>query len=663
MAERVGTAIEEGRHLIVQAGTGTGKSLAYLLPAVQSGRRVVVATATKALQDQLANKDLPFLSAQTGVRRGFTFSVLKGRSNYLCRQRAAEVSGQSPNPQMFDEVAAGDQQESSGEGRIDLGRFGAQVRRILDWSEHTASGDRAELDFEPHPRAWAALSVGARECPGAFRCPSGPVCFAEQARALAVASDVVVVNTHLYATHVASGGAVLPDHDVLVLDEVHAVEDVMTAGLGVELAPGRLRAVAVAARGLVDQSDAALADALAEVAEQLDGVLHPLLGKRVLLQRTRAAGVRSEGGDPGETAAGREASADVDLDRVLGLARARVDALVVALRRAPDDEDGGGRRTRSLLAAGHLLEDLSELQGAGSEHVAWVEAGGPGGRLPTLRLAPVEIGALLAARLWPDVTAVLTSATVPPLLEVTLGLPETETDRIDVGSPFPYERCALLYCPTDLPDRRSPEADSAVQDELYALIVAAGGRTLALFTSWRAMQSAVEALRPRLDFTVLAQNDLPKPKLLEVFSTEEAACLFATMSFWQGVDVPGTTLSVVAIDRLPFPRPDDPLLQARRERAGSGAFGLVDLPRAATLLAQGVGRLIRSSTDSGLVAVLDRRLATSGYARTLRAALPPMPFTTKRQDAVAFLASIARSAGAARAPADERSAGAARADQ
>ncbi len=633
MAERVSRAIDEGRHLVVQAGTGTGKSLAYLLAAVQSGRRVVVATATRALQDQLAHKDLPFLAAQSGPRSGFTFAVLKGRSNYLCRQRAAEVGGPSADPQLFDDIATHDEQSGSNDQRIDLRSFGPQVRRILDWSERSASGDRAELDFEPHPRVWAALSVGARECPGAYRCPSGPVCFAERARALAAASDVVVVNTHLYATHVATDNAVLPDHEVLVFDEVHAVEDVMTAGLGVELSAGRLRAIASAGRGLLGHVDVALADALSEVADQLDTQLQSLLGMRVLVDRA------------GATATAHDTARDSELERVLALARGRVEALIKALRHHGSSEMGGGeqdggRRTRSLLSAGRLLDDLSEIETAGDDHVAWVETAGATGRLPTLRLAPAEIGPVLEARLWPRVTAVLTSATVPLLLEETLGLPKSQTDRVDVGSPFPYERCALLYCPTDLPDRRSPGAEAAVQAELHRLIVAAGGRTLALFTSWRAMEAAVEALRPRLEFMVLAQNDLPKPKLLEVFNVEESACLFATMSFWQGVDVPGTTLSVVAIDRLPFPRPDNPLIQARRERAGDGAFRLVDLPRAAMLLAQGAGRLIRSSADSGLVAVLDRRLATAGYARTLRAALPPMPFTTHREEALAFLGSI-----------------------
>jgi ATP-dependent DNA helicase DinG len=657
MAEAVAEAIAEEHHLVVQAGTGTGKSLAYLLPAVRSGRRVVVATATKALQDQLATKELPFLADHLGPGPTFSFAVLKGRSNYLCRQRAAEVAGFSadgststgdalfaPGPDVgagagtgTDEIGEGGE---TGAGPYDaeippgeLGPLGTQIRQLIDWATTSDTGDRAELDFEPHPRAWAAVSVSARECPGAFRCPSGTTCFAEWARTRAATADVVVVNTHLYATHVASGGAVLPEHDVLILDEAHAVEDIMTAGLGIELTAGRLRALALAARALLAPDDAALADGVVDAADGLDRALRPLAGRRLL-------------------------PADADqLHDVLALARGRVVALNGALMRHKGEQtsfeqidsavggtgngpDANARRTRLLLATGHLVEDLTALDTPDADYVAWVETRGSGGQSVTLRRSPIEIGPVLAQALWPNVTAVLTSATVPPLVEDRLGLPRATTRRLDVGSPFPYREAALLYCASHLPDRRQPDAAAALHEELWALITAAGGRTLALFTSWRGMEAAVEALRPALRFRVMAQNDLPKAKLLETFTAEESSCLFATMSFWQGVDIPGAALSLVAIDRLPFPRPDDPLLEARRERAGDGAFRVVDLPRATTLLAQGAGRLIRSMTDRGVVAVLDRRLATAGYRRTLVDALPPMRFTTKRSEAMAFLHSV-----------------------
>jgi len=629
MALAVERAVVERRHLVAGAGTGTGKSFAYLVPAALSGKRVVVATATRALQDQLAGKDLPLVAAGVAGRLALRWAVVKGRANYLCRQRALEVGAAAEEPALaavalFDDV---DGAPAPGAARtVDLGRLGGQIRRLLAWAERTPTGDRAELDFEPHPRAWAAVSVSARECPGAFRCPSGSVCFAEQARERAAEAHVVVVNTHLYATHVASDGAVLPEHDVVVLDEAHAVEDVMTAALGVELTAGRLRALAQAARGLVAETEAGVADAVADAAERLESALSPLVGRRVL--RHRGGG----GGDEAELAA------------VVALAAGRLEALGAGLRRSGEDgaggdgsADAGARRARAQVVVGHLLEELGVLGTLDDDHVAWVESQGPGGRTPVLRAAPVEVGPLLARRLWPGVTAVLTSATVPPGLAERLGLPPAATDELDVGSPFPYRQCSLLYCATHLPDPRREGAAEALHEELGTLITAAGGRTLALFTSWRAMHGAAEALRAVLRFPILAQGDLPKPALLERFTAEPAACLFATMSFWQGVDVPGPTLSLVTVDRLPFPRPDDPLLQARRERAAEAAFRLVDLPRAATLLAQGAGRLIRSATDTGVVAVLDPRLARAGYRRVLLEAMPPMRRTVDRAEVCAFL--------------------------
>ncbi len=652
MAEAVGRAIEERRHLVVGAGTGTGKSLAYLVPAVLSGRSVVVATATRALQDQLATKDLPLVAQALRDRRNVQFAVLKGRSNYLCRQRAAEMGGAEEDG-LSGMVLFEDDADSAVRGAgaahrapetIDIGRLGGQLRRLIAWAETSPTGDRAELEFEPNPRAWAALSVSARECPGAFRCPSGTICFAEKARERAAAADVVVVNTHLYATHIASDGAVLPEHDIVVLDEAHAVEDVMTEALGVEITPGRLRAVAQATRGLIGADDEGVADAVAEVADRLDTVLSALAGQRVLRH-----------------GAGELAPQSQELAAVLELAGGRLGALNGALRRAsaeatgPGGADAGGdddgtRRSRALLAVGHLGEELSRVIGTGDEQVAWVEASGVSGRNPTLRVAPIDVGPLLAQRLWPNVTAVLTSATVPPHLDRRLGLPAHSTDHLDVGSPFPFETCALLYCAKHLPDPRRPGAREALHQELGSLISAAGGRTLALFTSWRAMHEAADALRPTLPFEVLAQGDKPKAKLLDAFSSDHAACLFATMSFWQGVDVPGPTLSLVTLDRLPFSRPDDPLLQARRDRAGASAFRDVDLPRAATLLAQGAGRLIRSSTDNGVVAVLDSRLATANYRHDLLAGLPPMRRTIDHDEVVSFLEAIARDAEPASPP-------------
>ena len=705
MARSVGRAIAGRRHLIVQAGTGTGKSLAYLIPSMLAGERVVVATATKALQDQLAGKDLP--SVATLATGEFSFAVLKGRSNYLCKQRAAEVGG--PGEQMTLADAGGAEPRTGPRGRADDGgRLGDQVRRLLDWGQDSATGDRAELDFEPAPRAWAMVSTTARECPGAFRCPSGRDCFAEEARSRAAEADVVVVNTHLYGAHLASGGMVLPPHDVVVFDEAHEVEEVMTDSLGTEIGPGRFRALAASARGLVDDRSDSAVEALAEVGDVLQRVLQPLAGSRVartmLIGPPGATEVQA-GARPGpegrdglgtdpeaeapETAlepqgldlglapidppASRAASrkrpsrtgaaasdaatpavvtgagrfgvpgatpSDPDLGALIELARGRVSRVADGLRRAEretGESDGAemrARRDRALLAAGHLGDELAKLPALTDDQVAWVDGGS---RFPTLRVSPIEVGPLLAERLWGEVTAVLTSATVPVGLRQRLGLPADRTDELDVGSPFDYPSHAVLYVARSLPDRRRPESEPAIHDELAALMTAAGGRTLALFTSWRAMTAAVAALRERVDFPILAQSDLPKPALIEAFQSDERTCLFATLGFWQGVDIPGTTLSVVAIDRIPFPRPDDPVLQARRDRAGSTAFQTVDLPRAGTLLAQGAGRLIRSADDRGVVAVLDSRLATASYRGVLLARVPPMHRVVERRQVEEFL--------------------------
>ncbi len=296
MATAVGRSMAEGRHLVVQAGTGTGKSLAYLIPAALSGQRVVVATATKALQDQLATHDLPLVAA--ALEGHFTFAVLKGRSNYLCRQRISEMGGRGEqlalapagaDPPDADDTLTPESDTGAGSAGapadpVEAGRLGEQVVRLVRWAESTTTGDRAELEFEPHFRAWAAVSTTARECPGAFRCPSGHDCFAEDARARAAQADVVVVNTHLYGAHLASGGAVLPPHELVVFDEAHEVEEVMTNSLGVEIGPGRFRALAATARALLDAELAGAADAadaVAEVGDMLQRVLRPLAGQRV----------------------------------------------------------------------------------------------------------------------------------------------------------------------------------------------------------------------------------------------------------------------------------------------------------------------------------------------------------------------------------------------
>ncbi|MGO9300552.1 MAG: ATP-dependent DNA helicase [Acidimicrobiales bacterium] len=658
MAEAVAKALASGGHVAVAAGTGTGKSLAYLVPAVSSHKRVVVATATKALQDQLANKDLPLIAR--GLGQPVKWAVLKGRSNYLCRQRLCELERlgaqqrlDAPFAEAFDvppdvEAFGADPSgagrgtgQSSSARAIAARQIGEEVRRLAAWAGSTASGDRAELEFEPSIPAWSSVSVTADECPGARRCPSASECFAESARARAAAADIVVVNLHLLGADLRCGGEVLPEHDALVIDEAHELEDVLAASLGVDVSPGRLRALASSARGALT--------AAGRRAQRGDDTAPARAVESVLGGAARFEELLADGEDrrlpPGLGGEiGEQVTLMVD----------RLERLGVELRRASDASGGPGgiggqggagtalggdaaqRCLRALLGVDRCREELAACISAGGDEVVWVT----GGIRPAMHSAPLDVSETMSAQVFSAMPVVLTSATLPRGLAVRMGAPSGSTAELDVGSPFAYKAHGLLYCAASLPDRRRPEAEPAIHDEIEALVLAAGGRTLALFTSRRAMTLAAEVLAGRLPWPVLVQGELPKAALLEALSSQSAACLFATMSFWQGVDVPGPALTLVIIDRIPFPRPDDPLMAARREAAGRAGFQQVDLPRAATLLAQGAGRLIRTATDRGVVAVLDPRLAKASYGPTLVKALPPMRRTRDRAEAEGFLRGI-----------------------
>jgi ATP-dependent DNA helicase DinG len=595
MADAVARAITDRRHLVVQAGTGTGKSLAYLVPVVLSGQTTVVATATKALQDQMTTKDLPFLREH--LDGDLEWAVLKGRSNYLCLQRVREV-------------------RDGGQGELELDRVAPSTQREIEllaaWAGHTTTGDRSELDWNPSAAAWAAVSVGSDECPGAARCPLGEPCFAEGARRHAAASAVVVVNTHLYGLDVASGGALLPEHDVVVIDEAHQLEDIASDTTGLALAPGRFTHLGRLARGILEDPPliAAIEDAGTDLAEALTpehGLLLP---------------------SPLPPAIGD----------ALTRARLAIERLLAALRAIDTNvADADQRRVRAQKAAVNLAGALDAALAVPEHHVAWIS-----GReaAPVLEVAPLDVGPVLAEGVWSRRTAILTTATVPLHLPARVGLPPADTDELDVGSPFDYQANGLLYCAAHLPDPRSSESPKACQDELEALMRAAGGRTLALFTSRRAMAEAAAALAIRVPFTILTQDELPKPALMKRFAEDEELCVFGTTGLFQGIDVPGRSLSLVTIDRIPFPRPDEPLLKARRQELRADAFRLIDLPRAATLLAQAAGRLIRSRDDRGVVAVFDPRLAKAGYRWDLVRALPPMRRTRHRSEAEQFLAEV-----------------------
>lgn len=598
MLAAVTRAIEQGEAAVVEAGTGTGKSLAYLVPAVASGKRVVVATATIALQDQLVGHDAPLVAA--AAQHDVSVALLKGRSNYLCRQRLDEL----------DRASASEQQDLVGAAGRDEGSW----IRLRHWADQTATGDREELAEEPPAALWQAVSVGPDECPGAARCPASDRCFAEQARNRAASADVIVTNHHYYGLHVAAGGGVLPQHDVVVFDEAHHLPDVLSATCGVELSGGRFRALARRVAAVLAGSD------LPGLLERSGSELQAALAGRAGARLRRRLGP--------------------DLVAALVTGRDRADRAVGALRKAspPPGSDAAARVERALVGATSLIDAIDALLEAGDDVVVWVD--GTADR-PVLRVTPLDVAERMRP-VWGDVTAVLTSATLPDGIVSQLGLPGG-TEVVRVGSPFRYQDQALLYCAAHLPDPSSERFAPAAANELVELIEAAGGRTLALFTSNRAMGEAAEVARSRLEHPVLVQGDAPRTALLDRFRTDPGTCLFATMSFWQGVDIPGPSLTLVAIDRLPFPRPDEPVAQARREAARAEAFRIVDLPRAQTLLAQAVGRLIRRADDRGVVAVLDPRLATRrAYRWDLIQALPPMRRTRDRAEALAFLRQLDR---------------------
>jgi ATP-dependent DNA helicase DinG len=595
MAEQVATAITQGRHLVVQAGTGTGKTLAYLVPAIVLGKRTVVATATKALQDQLATKDLPFLAEQLGTQGlDVEWAVLKGRSNYLCLQRLRESNDPAQAQLELDEMSATTKLE---------------IKQLGEWAATSETGDQAELDWNPSDTAWRSVSVGSDECPGADRCPMGKECFAELARRRAQAADVIVVNTHLYGLHVGSGGVILPEHEVTIFDEAHVLEDTMSDTVGVQIAPGRFVTVGSTVRRFLE--DPQLVGAITDLASVMREALSPFTGQRLTTPLP----------DPIV-----EALQEAQLRLVrIGEAVQKIETGV---------EDAQQRKLRAQRIITRTMESVEAALAAGDGTVPFVSGSRDS---PRLEIAPLDVGPTLDVGVWQEHTAILTSATIPSSLSRRVGLPETNTTETDVGSPFDYESQALLYCAMHLPLPKSPKFRPAVAEELIALIEAAGGRTLALFTSWAAMDDAVEAVRDKVSVPILTQRDLPKPALIKKFAESHETCLFATTGMFQGVDVPGSTLSLVVIDKLPFPRPDDPLLSARREQLGPNAFSEIDIPRAATMLAQASGRLIRNATDRGVVAVLDSRLGSARYRWDIVKALPPMKRTRERSEVEAFL--------------------------
>ncbi|MFG1699332.1 ATP-dependent DNA helicase [Nonomuraea sp. NPDC049309] len=612
MVRAVQHAIDAKQHLAVQAGTGTGKSLAYLVPSVRhamdSDKPVVVSTATIALQRQLVDRDLPRLAEALGKELPHepTYAILKGRRNYLCRYKAsAGWPEEDEQDQLFDP------REVSATGRM--------VQRIQQWAEETETGDRDELVPGVSDQAWRQFSVSAQECLGASRCPSGAECFAELARARAGEADVVVTNHALLAIDAMGELPVLPEHEVVVVDEAHELVDRVTSVVTSELSEASVMLAVRRVGRLIDQP---IADQLLEAGEDLKALLAAAPPGRI-----------------------------DELPQVLGLTlqaiRDTAWRCITALgpRNADkDDPDKAGQRKAAFTAldevhdsAVRMLDAYGHATEADRAEVVWLDPGSDR-RPPVLRVAPLSVGGMLRDKLFGERTVVLTSATLAlggtfDALAAQWGLGEAGKDwqGIDVGSPFDHPRSGILYVAKHLPQPGRDGLPQAYLDEIAELIEAAGGRTLGLFSSMRAAKAATEALRDRLDVPLLCQGDDSTMLLVKQFAEDEPTCLFGTLSLWQGVDVPGPSLRLVIIDRVPFPRPDDPLTSARQRHVaakGGNGFMAVAANHAALLLAQGVGRLLRSQDDKGVIAVLDPRLVTARYSGFLLNSLPPFWRTT-----------------------------------
>jgi ATP-dependent DNA helicase DinG len=627
MAEAVRQAIETGDHLAVQAGTGTGKSLAYLVPAVRhavtTGSTVVVATATIALQRQLIDRDLPRLMAALKplLGREPSFAILKGRRNYLCLHRQKGGVADDPQDALFDPADTGP-----------TSPLGRQVKRLHEWAEQTTTGDRDELVPGVPEAAWRQVSVSAQECIGAHRCPFGSRCFAERARDAAARADIVVTNHALLAIDATSDIDVLPEHDVVIIDEAHDLVDRVTSATTGELSGSAVDAAARRAGRLTESAAEGGAPPVADRLRQAAAALAVDLGdapagRMDVLSDALAATLSSVQDAAGACAGAVRASAAADEEDPSRMAAARMTlASLDELQRT----------------AGRILEAFGEQLTERGE-VVWLDRpfADDARRPPTLRVAPLEVGRVLRARLFGERTVALTSATLalggsfaPLAIQWGLSIPGGDDPGwtgIDVGSPFDHPRSGILYVARHLPPPGRDQLPEAYLTEMEELIEAAGGRTLGLFSSMRAAKEAAGALRERIGQPLLCQGDDVTAQLVRQFTEDEPSCLFGTLSLWQGVDVPGNSLRLVIIDRIPFPRPDDPLASARQRavaaRGGNG-FMTVAASQAALLLAQGAGRLLRTMTDRGVVAVLDPRLVTARYGDFLRASLPPFWTTT-----------------------------------
>ncbi len=647
MADAVDDALTSGRHLLVQAGTGTGKSLGYLAPILvrlaRSRERIVVATATLALQSQLADNDIPAaldaVEAVTGRRP--SHAILKGRTNYACLLRARD-GGTGDQSTL---ISAADLRETIAGSPLATpeSALGAEVVALREWVESEASsGGLADRDGAPShtERGWQQVSIPVRECLGVQRCPYGDACLVEKSREVARASDLVVTNHALLAINAMHGGTALPEHSAVVIDEAHELVARVTGAASAELSPQQVERIARRALTYLDD------DIGLELLESADAL-------RTALDAT-----------PLERVEDQDSAFVAACATVRNAARTAVSALTTGEDRQDPD------RRQAAAAVKEVLEVAERMAGLAATDVVWVLERERFGR--EARVAPLTVAGLMRASVFGEHTTILTSATLKlggdfDQVAGNLGLKASERDDttpsapgdiadrggeevqaevqrwrgLDVGSPFDYRRQGILYVARHLPQPGRDGLSGETLAEIAELVWAAGGRTLGLFSSRRAAEAAAVHVRKQLPkLTVLCQGDAQLSELTRRFVSEEETSLFGTLSLWQGVDVPGVTCSLVIIDRIPFPRPDEPLTQARQRAvadAGGNGFMAVAATHAALLLAQGSGRLIRRTTDRGVVAVLDPRLATARYGSYLQASMPPMWQTGERETVIQAL--------------------------
>ena len=611
MATAVTAALEKERHLAVQAGTGTGKSLAYLVPAFRhaqvTGHTVIVSTATLALQRQLVERDLPRLAEalEPLLEHKPTFAIMKGRSNYVCLNKVAQASELESEDALLDEH--------------EVSRLGRHVQRIYEWTEDTETGDREDLEPGVPDLAWRQVSVTSAECLGATRCPHGEGCFAEQARQRAADVDVVVTNHALLAIDAVADINILPEHEVVIIDEAHELDGRITSVSTAELTGRALKMAANRVKALgANGKEQRLSEQAAELT-QLLGEFSP--GRWTDLPeeaKQQLMGLADTLGSCRET-----------------IARAPEGEQASDPEKSAERQNLANHLATMVEAIARILDVFATGDPAAHADVVWLERD-ERTNTDTLAVAPLSIAGMLHEKLFGEQTVVLTSATLAlggrfDAMAAQWGLPKGTWDSLDVGYPFDPARSGILYTATHLPQPGRDGLPAETVQEIRELIMAAGGRTLGLFSSRRAAQQAAEELKPLIPFDIFLQGEDSIGALVDKFTKNENSCLFGTLSLWQGVDVPGPSCSLVIIDRIPFPRPDNPLMQARTEAAkaaGRNGFMEVSATHAALLMAQGAGRLLRSTSDRGVVAVLDNRLETKRYGSYLRASMPQMWPTT-----------------------------------